>query len=67
MSLQKNISRADRFCPTLLNSSDFDEHVHTDLKFKTNLEMLKLNHPLIFLDEKSNEKIAHFAKFLRFL
>ena len=48
MSLQKNISRADRFCPPLLNSSDFDEHVHIDLKLKASLEMLKWNHPFIF-------------------
>ena len=66
MSLQKNFSRADRFCPTLLTSADFDERVHTNLKLKTSLRMLKSNHPLIFWSQNTNEKIANFAKFLSF-
>ena len=67
MSLQKKFSRADRFCPTLLTSSDFDEHVHTNLELKTNLRMFKSNHPVSFWSKNTNEKIAHFAKFLSFL
>ena len=58
MTLQKNFSRADRFCPTVLNSPDFDEHVHTNLKLKTSLRMLKSNHPLIFWSKNTTEEIS---------
>ena len=67
MSLQKNFSRADRFFPTLLISADFDERVHINLKLKTSLRVLKSNHPCTFWSKNTNEKIAHFVKFLIFL
>ena len=67
MSLQKNFSRADRFCPPLLNCTYFDERAHINLKMKTSSRMLKSNHPLIFASKNTDEKIDHFSKFLSFL
>ena len=67
MNLQKNFSRADRFCPTRRNCLHFDERVDTNLKVKTSSRMLKSNHPLLVASKNTNEKIDHLSKFLSFL